>query len=146
MWMERPLPPVLLDYAAHDIEIIARVYARFESRAGRSNKKTNLFYNSRLSELKIASARYVGKNTSRAQRAHFSEIGLSRFLPFEVLDPPPKHAGRYSCFRCEQWLSLPCFSTEKRGLLRWRLSFCRLCALLARKGLEDSLGELVVVL
>ena len=145
MWMDRPLPPILLHYAAHDIEIIARVYLRFEGGLGRRRKGKSPFYTLHLPELKMASARYVRVIPSRAQRARFAEMGLSRFMPLEVLKPPPKHAGRFTCYRCDLWLSLACFSTNMKDVTRWRLSFCKLCTLLAHKESEESVGEWVVV-
>ena len=134
MWTNRPLPSVLLQYAAHDIEVIARLYKRF-LKASRNSFFAN------LPALKAASMRYMSVYTTREMHALHEPQDLLRFMPLDVLDAPDPSAPRYRCGRCERELSISCFKTEIAGGLKTRMSLCRLCVLLARRRKEASLGE-----
>ncbi|KAM5539782.1 hypothetical protein V8D89_006595 [Ganoderma adspersum] len=140
MWMQRPLPPPLLHYAAHDIELIALVLDRF----GPGEQGD---YLGQLPELLAMSAQYMLAYPMRELRALHVPLDLCRFLPLDVLDAPPARAPRYGCARCMRMLSLACFLTtraqaepvggEASGSQRLvRLSLCRLCNLLARRNAE----------
>ena len=142
MWMDRPLPDLLLEYSVHDIEIISRLYARFNS-----NNLKSVFLPD-LNALKAMSMRYMHVYTSREARARLGGLGLSPFVPQEVLEAPRAYAARHECARCARALSLQCFTTDTQpgeGRGEKRQTFCKLCALLARKGKEASLSEWVVI-
>ncbi|KAI1790034.1 ribonuclease H-like domain-containing protein [Ganoderma leucocontextum] len=153
MWMQRPLPPPLLRYSAHDIEMIALVYDRFGP-----GKQGN--YLKPFQELMAMSARYMQAYPTRELRALHVPLDLCRFLPLDVLTAPPAGGARYRCARCERMLSLPCFLTThvqatpagSRGrggasnsqpLVR--LSLCRLCDLLARRNAERIVREWIEI-
>ncbi|TFK84655.1 hypothetical protein K466DRAFT_526996 [Polyporus arcularius HHB13444] len=168
MWMQRPLPEALLAYSAHDIHIIAQLFARFEKKG---------HYLDDQEALKAISARYMEACPTRELRAKHAQLDLCKFVPLDVLTPPPDGIPTFECARCERVLSLRCFSTAARppsdseeskaagpasdaaapaGLtseevtaeegqttITWRLTLCRLCSLLARRHSEAALGEWV---
>ena len=139
MWMQRPLPLPLLRYSAHDIEMIALVYDRFAP--GQRGD-----YLEPLAELLAMSARYMQAYPTRELRALHVPLDLCRFLPLDVLVPPPMWALRYSCARCVRMLTLSCFLTTQAGNRGpvVRLSLCRLCNLLARRNEERIVREWIV--
>ncbi len=166
VWMQRPLPEALLDYSAHDIHIIAQLFARFEKKG---------HYLDDQEALKATSARYMDACPTRELRAKHAQLDLSKFVPLGVLTPPPEGMPTFECARCERMLSLRCFSTSARppseeskaagpasdpaapagvtpeevtaeegqSTMTWRLTLCRLCSLLARRHSEVALGEWV---
>ncbi|RPD55496.1 hypothetical protein L226DRAFT_469863 [Lentinus tigrinus ALCF2SS1-7] len=161
MWMRRPLPPALLEYAAHDIELIAKVFARFQKKGQ---------YLDHLEALKEMSARYMEVYPTRELRAKHAQLDLCKFVPLEVLTPPQDGAPRFECARCGRVLSLLCFSTAAAGVktaesgdaassakpepqvgeqgdrvVEQRLTLCRLCHLIARRNSEEVLGEWVPI-
>ncbi|KAI0752941.1 hypothetical protein C8Q80DRAFT_486532 [Daedaleopsis nitida] len=152
MWMQRPLPDVLLQYSAHDIEMIARMYERFKKKSS---------YLRDPDTLKEMSARYMRAYPTRELKALHAQLDITKFLPLDVLEAPPEQARRYRCLRCERMLSLSCFATAAAGTGRGteqrddrssdgssgddgrarRFTVCHLCYLLARRNTESMLGE-----
>ena len=124
IWMQRPLQSKLLRYAAHDLTIIARLYAHFRDARGG--------FLDDIEDLKEMSARYMCAIPTREMRAlYVAKQDLPRFVPMDVLDAPLDDEKR-KCGRCERELTLSCFTTEMRSGAMMRKSFCRLCDLLAR--------------
>ncbi len=81
MWLQRPLPEMLLRYAAHDLELIAQLYVNFQ-RAGWINKRN-------VPQLKAQSERYLRTFRTRAIKDLFDQRGLGPFMPLHVLETPP---------------------------------------------------------
>lgn len=132
--MNRPLSTPLLRYSAHDIKLIALLYAFF------SNSARSASYLGDMSGLKAMSARYMLVYPTRELRALHMTLGMARFVPFEVLEEP-LGGVRCSCTRCSRLLSLRCFATTVEGGVEKRKTFCRLCVLLARKNWEGKVPE-----
>ncbi|KAI0752944.1 ribonuclease H-like domain-containing protein, partial [Daedaleopsis nitida] len=130
MWLRRPLPEKLLAYAAHDITLVAKLLASFVR--GRWISAEN------QSELLAQSARYVRTLASRRVKELHDRRSLGLFVGLDVLSDPEDCEGRDSerhvCEGCEQTLTLRCFatSTGRAGGGEKRMTFCRLCALLAQ--------------
>ncbi|KAI0717816.1 ribonuclease H-like domain-containing protein [Cerioporus squamosus] len=159
VWMQRPLPSALLEYSAHDIHIIAQLFARFQKKG---------HYLDDDEALKAMSARYMEAYPTRELRAKHAPLDLCKFVPLDVLAPPPDGMPKFECARCERMLSLRCFSTaarpdskgnpdaaapagsepevtsqEDQTTVTQRFTLCRLCKLLARLNSETTLGEWV---
>ena len=149
LWLTRPLPAMLLHYAAHDIRLISRVAEVLLPRVD-------------VQRLREASARYMRVYATRAAKEAHVPLELSKFVPLDVIDAPPPDAPRYLCARCKRMLSLQCFgvrSGEEGGgdvdaststisvhnvqsswttLQRWTV--CHLCVLLACRNSEVQTG------
>lgn len=160
MWMRRPLPPALLEYAAHDIELIAKLFTRFQKKGK---------YLDDVETLKEMSTRYMEVFATRELRAKHASLKLCKFVPMEVLTPPQYDAPRFECARCARVLSLQCFSTAESikpveggsvaasepkaqvaeptggNTAMYRQSFCRLCHLVARRNSEAASSNLVAI-
>ncbi|KAI0364120.1 hypothetical protein BV20DRAFT_974841 [Pilatotrama ljubarskyi] len=127
-WMTRPLPQQLLTYAAHDLEMIAIVYAHFLRKA---------WFRDGLSKLKSQSSQYVAMFRTREDHTYYAERDLKRFMPFGIIEDG-RNAHRYFCSSCKRELTADCFTKNVkvapgvRSKLQ-RLSFCRLCNAIARK-------------
>lgn len=135
IWLQRPLPDLLLQYAAHDISLISQLHANF-LRAGWINGRA-------LPLLRQQSARYVSATTTRRAKDIQDDRFLSLFVPLDVMDEPPAGSPRFICEGCEMTLSLRCFPVSQMGGREERLTFCRLCLLLARRNQEVSQGRWV---
>ena len=151
LWLTRPLPAMLLHYAAHDIRLISRVAEILLPRVD-------------VQRLREASARYMRVYPSREAKEAHVPLGLSKFVPLDVIDAPPPLAPRYPCARCKRMLSVLCFSVksgpEEEGDVdvnaststinmhnvqsSWstpqRWTVCHLCVLLACRNSEVQTG------
>ncbi|KAI0800005.1 ribonuclease H-like domain-containing protein [Fomes fomentarius] len=78
MWVQRPLPEMLLQYAAHDIHLIAQLYYDFTG-AGWITAYS-------FPTLRDRSARYLRTYTSCAVKQRHDKRKLSLFVPLGVLD------------------------------------------------------------
>ncbi|RPD55495.1 hypothetical protein L226DRAFT_574537 [Lentinus tigrinus ALCF2SS1-7] len=162
VWLQRPLPPTLLEYSAHDIQLIAKLFARFQKKGQYLNDPE---------ALKAMSARYMEVYSSRELTAKHVPLDLCKFVPLEVLAPPKDGVSRFECARCERVLSLASFSTapvasvkivdaddaapsverepepeaQDNTVAKQRLTLCRLCHLVAREKSEADLGEWVAI-
>ncbi len=134
MWLQRPLPKALLQYAAHDLKLIAALYTSFV-RAGWINGRD-------LPLLKEQSERYIRTLHTRALKDLFDQRNLGMFVSLHVIDTPPPDAQLYECESCRQQLVLRCFSTtQDGGIVQRRSSFCKLCVALAKRNSERLRGE-----
>ncbi|RPD55489.1 hypothetical protein L227DRAFT_510071 [Lentinus tigrinus ALCF2SS1-6] len=148
MWLHRPLPAMLLDYAAHDIWLISRVADVLLPRVS-------------VEQLREASARYMRVYPTREAKEAHVPLELSKFVPLDVVDAPLPGAPRYYCARCERTLSLSCFGTRQTpteeaegdsdtpvnvcstvltGPAFQRWTVCHLCVLIACRNLEVQTG------
>ncbi|KAI8968699.1 ribonuclease H-like domain-containing protein [Trametes punicea] len=79
IWMRRPLPHRLLNYAGHDAVLIAQLYARLMQEPWIRSDGT-------LEQLKTLSARYIDMFPTRALLKKHQDLDLKRFLPLGFLD------------------------------------------------------------
>ncbi|KAH9847666.1 ribonuclease H-like domain-containing protein [Lenzites betulinus] len=134
-WLARPLPPSLLKYAAHDLTLIALVYAHFQRRA---------WVRKSIPTLRTQSAAYICALETREENARLGELGLKRFMPLGIID---KHTDAdrgavYACSCCGQELTVYYYTTRSLAPdFRERLSFCRLCSAVALRNKWTSQGE-----
>ena len=135
--MQRPLPPTLLRYAAHDIVIMARLYAHFCQSPGA--------YFGDVPALRAMSTRYMAAYPARGLRAHHVPLGLGRFVPLDVLEAPRADERGFACGRCGWILAGKWFRVERADAGERRWLFCKLCVLLARRDGEAFQGAWVGV-
>ncbi|KAI0686580.1 ribonuclease H-like domain-containing protein [Earliella scabrosa] len=141
-WRQRPLDARLLAYAAHDIELIARVYRHYVTEQAWVKKGR------KLEVLRAQSARYVALYGSREMKVRHEELGTARFMTMGVIDErESEHGGRgeertYVCERCEVGLAERCYAVaERQETQRW--SICRLCCAIMRRNREVDDGRWV---
>lgn len=141
VWLRRPLPDQLLQYAAHDIELIALIYRHFDEQPW-------IHQGRKFETLKVQSAQYVSIYSSRELRARHEALQLSRFMTLGLVDkdePTRRDAPTYDCKRCETLLPARCFvvvaSTGGPVAQEKRWSFCRLCRAITRRNKEADQGE-----
>ncbi|EIW53713.1 uncharacterized protein TRAVEDRAFT_52832 [Trametes versicolor FP-101664 SS1] len=138
-WLARPLPAALQTYAAHDLTLIALVYAQFTRQP---------WVRTRIPTLQAQSAAYVGMLDSREENERRSGLDIMRFMPLGIIDggEDDDSVPRYTCSCCHRDLAASCYSmglqsgAERGGGPRMgqppygqRLSFCRLCNAVAQK-------------
>ena len=146
-WMERPLSPEMLTYAAGDVRAIAHLLQAFRSR--QIVPSTN---NPELLKLKLKSERYATRNGA-FHRAPETEPG--KFFPFAgnrtaifpaALSGPL--SGLYECRTCSSRLPLSCYQVRDG---RRRIE-CRACVVWVeaptvgghtRKSAEPPSGHIV---
>ncbi|KAI0326401.1 hypothetical protein GY45DRAFT_1363948 [Cubamyces sp. BRFM 1775] len=143
IWMRRPLPKELLDYAAHDAVLIAAVYTRLMQEPW--NKEPG-----KVESYMAQSERYVAMYPDRKLLAKHQDLDLKRFLPMGFLEDADSDGPRYSCSSCDLLLPLGCFLVRdaKDGGARnvggmQRMTFCRLCHAVARAKRRGKRGEWV---
>ncbi|EIW53730.1 uncharacterized protein TRAVEDRAFT_52850 [Trametes versicolor FP-101664 SS1] len=157
MWLARPLPELLLTYAAHRLSLIAAVYAHFTGRK---------WVCEHMRTLRAQSSVYVGLLASREESERLNKLRIRLLLPLGIIDRDggdevDKSAPRYVCECCRRDLTLDCYamrlqstdtseSVEGQGVgdvtqadARERLSYCRLCNAIAQRN-KRALGEWVV--
>ncbi|OJT03416.1 hypothetical protein TRAPUB_5993 [Trametes pubescens] len=151
MWLARPLPELLLTYAAHRVTLISIVYAHLMDRK---------WVGKNIRALHAQSAVYMGVLGSREENERLAELRLRMYLPLGIIDRLEDDDGtpRYACDCCRRYLTMDCYMTRLHGMdtsegeerqgagnvrqvqKRERLSYCRLCnAIAQRKG--RTLGE-----
>ncbi|KAI0349821.1 hypothetical protein OH77DRAFT_1431653 [Trametes cingulata] len=134
LWMTSRLSKQLLDYAAHDLELIGLVYAHFMQKSRVRDC---------LTMLKLQSARYVAMFRTREENAYYSARDLNRFMPFGFIEDG-RSTSCFLCPSCKQELPADCFLKNVQvvpggGNRLQRLSFCRLCnAVAQRNGLVQG--------
>ncbi|KAI6038499.1 hypothetical protein EDC04DRAFT_2693643 [Pisolithus marmoratus] len=118
IWMDRPLPPKLLAYAAHDIELIGALYEHFKARAWITTTNEPL--------LMAQSMRYAHSLFQQGRVADDDVFGQSSVLPLDVLSESP--GPKVQCQGCRRMESLPCYSIRKQlGGSEARSNICRTC-------------------
>lgn len=118
IWLERPLSPQLLAYAAHDIELIAVLYEHFKAICWitPTNEPT----------LMAQSLRYAHSLSHQGRMAEDDVFGSSAVLPLDVLTEP--HGLKFPCHGCHRMQSLYCFSVRKQNKKpQSRTNICRVC-------------------
>jgi len=141
-WLNRPLPPNFLQYAATDIKMVNLTYEYF--------LKKRWITASNFLTLEQQSRRYMTYYHGRGKRGRASELGTVRFLPLDVvhLNADPV---QYQCHICLRMLNLHCFETLVTAPARGshsashRRPCCRLCAMCARSKEESVPTEWLVV-
>jgi len=121
-WLERPLSPRLMQYAANDIFVIDLLYNHFLQK--------NWIKPSSIPLLLVQSKRYISTQWQQGRTDRTNAFRLGALVPLDVLTSP---AGIRECCRgCERMLSIPCFEHRSQsGVVR--KSRCRLCNVIAAK-------------
>jgi len=121
-WLERPLSPRLMQYAANDIYVIDLLYSHFLQK--------NWIKPISLPLLLAQSKRYVSTQWLQGRTDRSNVFRLGALLPLDVLTNP--QGRRERCSGCEMMLSLSCFEHMRQaGMLR--KPRCRLCNVIAAK-------------
>jgi len=121
-WLERPLSPKLLQYAANDIYVIDLLYNHFLRR--------NWINPSSIPLLLAQSKRYISTQWQQGRTDRTNIFRLGALIPLDVLTSP--QGLPELCAGCGRMLSLPCFEHMWRSCLL-RKSRCRLCNVIAAK-------------
>ena len=128
-WRKRPLDARLLAYAAHDVELIARVYRHYVTGQAWVRKGR------KLEVLRAQSARYVALYGSREMKVRHEELGTARFMTWGWLTSTSMSmgsAGRRGrvCASGVRWGSLNAFMRSRRRSRRGGGRFVGCVALL----------------
>ncbi|KAL4063812.1 ribonuclease H-like domain-containing protein [Scleroderma yunnanense] len=118
IWLERPLSPQLLAYAAHDIELLGTLYEHFKEICWitPANEPT----------LMAQSLRYAYSLSHQGRVAEDNVFGSSAVLPLDVLTEP--RGLKVPCHGCHRMQSLHCFSVLKHNSKpHSRTNICRVC-------------------
>ncbi|KIJ16209.1 hypothetical protein PAXINDRAFT_132818 [Paxillus involutus ATCC 200175] len=118
IWLERPLLSQLLQYAAHDIEMIGALYEHFKQQAWitRSNE----------GDLMDQSMRYAFSMYYQGRVSDDHVFGSCSVLPLDILREP--HGLTVPCQGCNRMQSLRCFTLNKQGRkIVARTNVCRVC-------------------
>ncbi|KAF9235483.1 hypothetical protein BU15DRAFT_51340 [Melanogaster broomeanus] len=118
IWMERPLLPQLLQYAAHDIEMIGALYEHFKQEGWIMPRKEDVLVDQ--------SMRYAYSLYYQGRVSDDDVFGSSSLLPLDVLREP--RGLTVPCQGCHRMQSLHCFTISKRGRkIVARTNVCRVC-------------------
>ncbi|OBZ66440.1 hypothetical protein A0H81_13662 [Grifola frondosa] len=140
VWMERPLQPRLLQYAAHDIQLIGLLYAHF-LRVGwiRRGRAAHAL-------LREQSTRYIRVWTSRDQKTLINDLGLGVFVPMDTFTALSEDKEKHDCVSCKRELTQTCFTVRKATGKLQRKRCCRLCEVTARnkrRPIDESWVEIM---
>jgi exonuclease 3'-5' domain-containing protein 1 len=130
LWLQDPIPPELLAYAAHDIRAIATIYEHFLS--------VGWLPKSSRAALLAQSARYLDIHERPPASDNIFRRGP--LLPLDILTEPALE--KETCHGCVRQLSRGHFHVEPQDATR--LAFCRVCEaakLLAQKDEKRALGK-----
>ncbi|KAG6331741.1 hypothetical protein ID866_7352 [Astraeus odoratus] len=119
IWLERPLSPRLLSYAAHDIELIAALYHHFNEIGWITPANEPV--------LMAQSLRYAYSLSHQGRVAEDDVFGSSAVLPLDVLTEP--RGLRVPCRGCHRMQSLFCFTIlrQNNSKPQARSNICRIC-------------------
>jgi len=121
-WLERPVEPKLLQYAANDIYAIDLLYNYF--------LQHNWINPVNFPLLLAQSQRYTRTQWQQGRTDDTHPFRMGSLLPLDVLNAPRGTLG--GCAGCARMLSLGCFETmRQQGTVR--KSRCRLCNVIASK-------------
>ncbi|KIK26262.1 hypothetical protein PISMIDRAFT_676039 [Pisolithus microcarpus 441] len=122
IWLDRPLPPKLLAYAAHDIELIGALYEHFKESSWITPANELL--------LVAQSMRYAYSLFYQGRVAGDDIFGPCAVLPLDVLSDSCGH--KVLCYGCHRMQSLSCYSVRKQGKKpQTRSNICRTCQIKA---------------
>ena len=116
LWMQRPLPEKLLEYAAHDIFMLGKLHEAFVVKGWLDFDIPTLF---------DQSARYVESVEARGRVAGNDLFRSGACLPLDILTAPGKDL--LTCLGCQRSLSINCFQRKKRKRSVMQSPRCRLC-------------------
>jgi exonuclease 3'-5' domain-containing protein 1 len=122
LWMERPLPSNLLQYAANDIFLISRLHKHF--------LKMNWISEANMSNLLAQSERYVSMHKKLGRIEAGNNFRRGPLLPMDILN-----VAHGDCAGCERNLSIaayeviPWLAIGRSYLLR--RTRCRICHVVA---------------
>ncbi|KAA1472690.1 hypothetical protein DENSPDRAFT_196867 [Dentipellis sp. KUC8613] len=134
LWMIRPLPQKLLQYAANDICIIAYLFETFR-RIGYVPSATN-----DLMDLIGKCDQYVSRNGHVGLRtARDNEFRPKGLLMEAALERP--RGVTYDCAGCGLDFPIACYQVQIARSARLRKSHCRLCDAIVLKSREEIAPE-----
>ncbi|KAI9566063.1 ribonuclease H-like domain-containing protein [Boletus coccyginus] len=118
IWSQRPLPSQLLQYAAHDIEMIGALYEHFKAKSWITSRNED--------GLVEQSMRYAYSLYYQGRVADDHVFGSCAVLPLDVLGEP--RGLSVPCQGCNRLQSLHCFTTSRRARkIVARTNLCRVC-------------------
>ncbi|KAF8547685.1 hypothetical protein OG21DRAFT_1517141 [Imleria badia] len=118
IWLERPLVSQLLQYAAHDIEMIGALYEHFKSQSWITPNNEDTLVDQ--------SMRYAYSHYHQGRVAEDHIFGSCSVLPLDILREP--RGLTVPCHGCNRMQSLHCFTTNRRGRkIVARTNICRVC-------------------
>lgn len=118
MWSQRPLLPQLLQYAAHDIEMISALYEHFKAKSWITSRNEGALVDQ--------SMRYAYSLYYQGRVAEDHVFGSCAVLPLDVLREPS--GLTVPCQGCNRMQSLHCFTTSRRARkIVARTNLCRVC-------------------
>jgi len=118
IWSQRPLPPQLLQYAAHDIEMLGALYEHFKAKSWITSRNED--------GLVEQSMRYAYSLYYQGRVAEDHVFGSCAVLPLDVLGEP--RGLSVPCQGCNRLQSLHCFTTNRRARkIVARTNICRVC-------------------
>ena len=126
MWIQRPLSPKLLQYAAKDIQLISMLCTVFIQKGWIPSVPA--LYNTLLGQC----ARYVSSHVEQGKSEETDPFRPTALMPLDVLTQP--WGFQYKCTGCHRSLSMSCFTIDySDGFYRRRRPKCNLCHVLAMK-------------
>ena len=126
MWIHRPLPPKLLQYAAKDIQLISMVCTVFIQHGWIPVMLGP--WQTLLGQC----ARYVSAHVEQGKSEETDPFRPTGLMPLDVLTQP--WGFQYKCTGCNRSLSQSCYTVDySDGLYRRRRPKCNLCHVLAMK-------------
>lgn len=119
MWMNRPLNPLLLEYAAKDISLISSLYDYFVAKG--------IITNASSQTLMSQSERYIQLSISGdiRRRSDRDWYRLAVVVACDVLQPCTSPTAK--CRGCTRHISIGSFETSQNIPLKRRV-ICRVCA------------------
>jgi len=118
IWLVRPLESQLLQYAAHDIEMIGALYEHFKSQSWITPANEDALVDQ--------SMRYGYSLFYQGRIPDDHLFGSCAVLPLDVLREP--RGLTVPCHGCSRMQSLHCFTVDRRGRkIVARTNICRVC-------------------
>ena len=118
IWLCRPLMPQLVQYAAHDIEMIAALYEHFKAKSWITPRNEGTLVDK--------SMRYAYSHYYQGRVVEDDVFGSCAVLPLDVLREP--RGLTVPCQGCNRMQSLNCFTINRKGRkIVARTNLCRVC-------------------
>lgn len=138
MWIQRPLPEKLLQYAAKDIQLISMLCTAFIVK-GWIPPLPGPYYT-----LLAQCSRYISAHVEQGKSEETDPFRPTGLMPLDVLTPP--WGPQYKCTGCNRSLSMTCYTIDyPDGFYRRRRPKCNLCHVLAMKYRVRTDGEWFVM-
>ncbi|TCD69335.1 hypothetical protein EIP91_008091 [Steccherinum ochraceum] len=126
MWIQRPLPEKLLQYAAKDIQLISQLCTAFIQKGWIPPVPGP--YHTLLAQC----ARYVSAHVEQGKSAETDPFRPTGLMPLDVLTQPWGY--QFKCTGCNRSMSMSCYTLDlPDNFYRRRRPRCKLCHVLAMK-------------